>query len=266
MKGMFCRLSGGRRALAVLLAAVFLASGGLLVRDLVRSAREQEANEELVRLAEADVPEPEGSVDTSQAETAERNYLPLLEQNNDLAAWLILPGTELDYPVLYTPEEPEFYLRRAFDGSYAVSGSLFIGSGSAPASNHVMIYGHYMRNGTMFGSLDKYADLDYWQTHPVIQYDQIQTDGSYQRHTFEVMAAFYSQVYRTDETGVFRFYYYQDLSQPEVFSEYVRQVEEAALYDTGVSAEYGDRLLTLITCSYHTQDGRFVVVAREAEQ
>ena len=254
-----------RQVMTALAAAVFLISAGLLVRDLFRSARERQANEELVRLAEADTLEQESSVDTSQAETAERNYLPLWEQNSDLAAWLILPGTQLDYPVLYTPEEPEYYLRRAFDGSYAVSGSLFLGSGSTPDSNHVMIYGHYMRNGTMFGLLDQYADPAYWQDHPMFQYDQIQADGSYQRHTFEVMAAFYSRVYRTEETGVFRFYYCQDLSQPEAFSKYVRQVKEAALYDTGVSAEYGDRLLTLTTCSYHTQDGRFVVVAREAE-
>ena len=81
-----------------------------------------------------------------------------------------------------------------------------------------------------------------------------------------LIAAFYSRVYRTDETGVFRFYYYQDLSDPAAFQEYVDGLEGAALYDTGVTAQPGDQLLTLITCSYHTDGGRFVVAAREKIQ
>ena len=111
---------------------------------------------------------------------------------------------------------------------------------------------------------DESADPAYAAAHPEIQYDVIAPDGTYQRHTYEVMAAFYSRVYRTDETGVFRFYYYGDLSEPEVFDSYITQAEEAALYDTGVRAEYGDRLLTLITCDYYANNGRFVLVAREA--
>ena len=242
----------------------------LLAGDLLRAGREQRANEELVRLVEEGAEEyiPAASQQPEAAEEVkpERNYRTLAEQNSDLTAWLTVPGTQLDYPVLYTPQEPEFYLRRAFDGSYAVSGSLFIGAGSAPDSEHVMIYGHYMRNGSMFGSLDRYADPAYWEEHPEITYDLIQPDGSYQRHTYQVMAAFYSRVYRTDETGVFRFYYYQDLSDPAAFQEYVDGLEGAALYDTGVTAQPGDRLLTLITCSYHTDGGRFVVAAREKIQ
>ena len=110
----------------------------------------------------------------------------------------------------------------------------------------------------------KRQDPAYAAAHPEIQYDVIAPDGTYQRHTYEVMAAFYSRVYRTDETGGFRFYYYGDLSEPEVFDSYITQAEEAALYDTGVRAEYGDRLLTLITCDYYANNGRFVLVAREA--
>ena len=179
-----------------------------------------------------------------------------------MAAWLLLPDTEIDYPVMYTPEDPEHYLHRAFDGSSSVSGCLFLGEGSAPDSSHVMIYGHCMRNGTMFGSLEDYADPAYAEAHPVIRYDVVAPDGTYHRDTYEVMAAFYSRVYRTDETGVFRFYYCADLSDPEDFDSYVAQVEAAALYDTGVTAACGDRLLTLVTCDYYTSDGRFVLVAR----
>ena len=115
----------------------------------------------------------------------------------------------------------------------------------------------------MFGSLDSYADEDYARAHPEITYDLIQPDGSYERLTFEVMAAFYSRVYKVDEENVFRYYYGTDLSDPEDFQYYVEEAMSASLYDLGATAEYGDRLLTLSTCSYHTVDGRFVVVARE---
>ena len=115
----------------------------------------------------------------------------------------------------------------------------------------------------MFGSLDSYADEEYARAHPEITYDRIQPDGSYERLTFEVMAVFYSRVYNVDEEGVFRYYDGTDLSAPEDFQHYVEAAISASLFDLGVTAEYGDRLLTLSTCSYHTDDGRFVVVARE---
>lgn len=115
----------------------------------------------------------------------------------------------------------------------------------------------------MFGNLDRYADESYARENPEIIYDIIQPDGSYERLTFEVVAAFYSRIYHINDTDVFRYYYGTDLSTPEDFQYYVEHVISEALYDLGVTAQYGDRLLTLSTCSYHTEDGRFVVVARE---
>ena len=172
-------------------------------------------------------------------------------------------GTEVDYPVLYTPDDPEYYLRKAFDGSYALSGSLFIGDGCVPDGTNIIIYGHKMKDGSMFGSLNSYADEDYAREHSEITYDLIQSDGSYKRLTFEVMAAFYSRIYKMDEENVFRYYYSTDLSDADDFQYYVDEVVTASMYDLGVTAKYGDRLLTLSTCSYHTDNGRFVVVARE---
>lgn len=115
----------------------------------------------------------------------------------------------------------------------------------------------------MFGSLESCVDEDYAREHQKIIYDLIQPDGSYERLTFEVMAAFYSRVYKIDKDNVFRYYYSTDLSQPEDFQYYVQESMAASLYDLGVTAEYGDRLLTMSTCSYHTEDGRFAVVARQ---
>lgn len=264
------RASTRWKGLTLAFALLFILSSGMLIHDLVRSAREQAANEALVQRVEQEVSQGEGTSETSngdsvsaEAPTPERNYQPLVQENSHLAAWLMIEGAEVDYPVMYTPDSPEYYLRKGFDGSYALSGSLFIGADCVPDGSNIIIYGHNMKDGSMFGSLDSYANADYAREHQEIIYDLIQPDGSYERLTFEVMAAFYSRIYSVDEKNVFRNYYSTDLSDPDAFQYYIEEVLSASLYDLGVTAEYGDRLLTLSTCSYHTEDGRFVVVARE---
>ena len=172
---------------------------------------------------------------------------------------MYIEGTKLDYPVMYTPEDPEYYLHRAFDGSYALSGSLFLGADWSPEADHAIIYGHNMKNGTMFGSLGRYKKASYFRDHPVICFDTLTEEGAY-----EILGVFYSRVYTDADEGGFRYYQYTDLTAEEAFDAYVRQVKAASLYDTGVEAVYGDKLLTLSTCSYHTENGRFVVVARQS--
>ena len=258
------RLSMQKGALLAF-ALLFLLSGSLLLRELRLSAREREANQKLVRRVERTDSRGAGGdmpANTPEMEP-EREYLPLLQENSDLAAWLTIPDTPIDYPVMYTSRDPEYYLRRAFDGGWARSGSLFIGAGCVPDGTNIIVYGHNMGDNTMFGSLLRYEGEDYAREHREILYDLIQPDGSYERLRFEVIAAFYSRVYKIDEDGVFRYYYGTDLSDPKDFQSYVEEARKASLYDLGAAEEYGDRLLTLSTCSYHTDDGRFVVVARE---
>ena len=183
-------------------------------------------------------------------------YAPLYEMNADFFGWLSIEGTDVDYPVMYSPDRPEYYLNRAFDGTYSGSGVPFI-DGHCPAEgNYYLIYGHHMQNKTMFGQLPKYADKDYCNEHPVIRFDT-----RFEQREYIVMAVFLSRIYGDEERGVFRYYEYFDLSDEAVFNEYVRQAKAAALYDTGIDAEYGDELLVLSTCNYHTAEGRFVVVA-----
>lgn len=172
-----------------------------------------------------------------------------LKENGDCTS------TGVDYPVLYTPQDPEYYLRRDFYGEYAVSGSIFAGEGWTPGGAHTILYGHNMDDGSMFAALLDYQEEDFAREHGTVRFDTLEEEGEYQ-----VVAAFYSQAYDSQEEGAFRYYQYTDLSDPQVFSEYVRQAKAASLYDTGVTPQPGDQLLTLSTCSYHTGDGRFVVV------
>ncbi|MCI8648502.1 MAG: class B sortase [Anaerotruncus sp.] len=259
-----------RRIVAGCFAVIALVSGSLWVRGLLRAAHERQANQLLaqqVQMAESAAQAATSALPPSQPETEPEASAPprnlpqydaLWQQNHDFAGWLSLEGAGIDLPVLYTPQEPEYYLRRAFDGSSSFSGSLFLGAGWTPDANHAIIYGHNMDDGSMFGQLERYRSEEYARAHPSLRFDTLT-----QQREYEILGAFYSRVYTKQEQGVFRYYQYLDLSQEEVFQEYLRQVQASSLYDTGVTAQYGDRLLTLSTCSYYTDDGRFVLVARQ---
>ena len=184
-------------------------------------------------------------------------YAALNRQNPDLFGWVQIEGTPIDYPVMFTPDDPEHYLHRDFNGSYSSSGVPFLDADCKEDGNLYLVYGHHMKNGSMFATLGKYDSSQYWEEHPVILFDTLTETGDY-----EIMAAFYAKVTGAGSGG-FQYYDYTDLSDPEVFDEYVSNVKRLSVIDTGITAEYGDRLVTLSTCSYHTSDGRFVVVGRQ---
>lgn len=187
-------------------------------------------------------------------------YEPLYRKNHDLWGWLTIEDTAVNFPVMHTPRNPEYYLHRAFDRTSAFSGVPFMEARCYYGCGNYLIYGHHMKNGTMFADIVNYASEEFWQEHPLIYFDTL-----YEYGTYEVIAAFYSKLFPASDTDAFRYYYYTDLTDPAVFDEYVEQVLSAAVYDTGLRAAYGDQLLTLSTCEYSAKDNRFVVVARRID-
>ena len=251
----------------VVFALLFLLSAGMLLAYYGEGMRQQQAFRALERITEqADdwggETSENAAVQTEQSaeEKAAREYNALKEKNPDFWGWIKIDGTALSYPVMHTPENPEYYLRRDFEGAYSLRGVPFLDGRCYDGCGNYIVYGHYMKDGTMFGSLQAYAKPAYCEERPTIT---LNTANGCEAYT--VMAAFYSQVYKQEDTGVFRYYQYADLSNEADFAAYVEQVKKAALYDTGVNAQYGEQLLTLSTCSYHTDDGRFVVVAKKQE-
>ena len=193
----------------------------------------------------------------------EREYLPALqekrEENEDTVGWLTIQGTKIDYPVMYTPQDPEKYLHLGFDQKYSFAGLPFIDANCSldPESDNLIIYAHNMLDGSMFRSLMKYEQKSYWQQHPRVKLDLWDEEREY-----EVLAAFRDRVYYKTE-NCFKFYKFIDAESEDSYREAIDYYKTHACYDTGVTAQPGDRLLTLVTCAYHTDNGRFVVVARE---
>lgn len=181
--------------------------------------------------------------------------------NEDMAAWLVIPGTNVDYPVMWTPRDEEYYLRRGFDGKADNNGCLILDTDSClnPLTTNLIIHGHNMRSGAMFGKLLNYEKEDFYREHrQMILYTE-----ECQRN-YEIIAVFRSQVYRKSDK-VFKFYKFFQADTQEEFDDFYQNIMSLSQYDTGVTAEFGDHFLTLSTCAYHVEEGRFVVVAKEVE-
>lgn len=209
--------------------------------------------------AETDTPESPSPVPTP--EPLVNPYRESFLANEDMAGWLQIPGTEIDYPVMWTPRDEVYYLRRAFDGSQNQNGCLILDTDSCldPLTTNLIIHGHNMSTGAMFGTLASYEDESYYKEHKkIILYTEEE------QKNYEVIAVFRSEVYKkTDQ--VFKFYKFFEAKTQEEFDDFYQNIKAMSLYDTGVTAEFGDYFITLSTCSYHVERGRFVVVAKEVE-
>lgn len=207
--------------------------------------------------------EEDGTPGEENTPPEENPYRELFEQNEDMAAWLRVEGTKIDYPVMQTMEDENYYLKRDFNGDADEAGCLILDTDSdlqGTGTTNLIIHGHNMKAGTMFGELDCYKDEDYYRTHKSMEL-YLETE----KRQYEVIAAFYSQVYYPDEQ-VFKYYDFFQADNVEDFDCFYSNIKEMSLYDTGVTAEFGDCFLTLSTCAYHVEDGRFVVVARETDR
>ncbi len=185
-------------------------------------------------------------------------YQTLYSLNKRLIGWVKIDDTYIDYPVLQTVNN-DYYLNHNFDQEEDKNGSIFLDKDCSiyPRSTNLILYGHHMRSGRMFGQLNKYSSEKFYKEHKYIQFDTI-----YEKGTYEVMYVFRSKIYEESEI-VFKYYQFTDAVSETEFESNMKQMADMSLYDTGVSAEYGDELLTLSTCDYYTSDGRFVVVAKK---
>ena len=194
----------------------------------------------------------------SSAQPTSRN---LYLENADMVGWIQIEGTGIDYPVMQTPTDPNYYLKHDFEKHYTDYGCPFMQADCdalAPSDN-LIIYGHNMKDGSMFADLAKYRSKDFWQSHKTVWFDTAL--GSCASEIFAVI----HMTVQADAADAFPFYRFVDAASPEEFADYVSACKARALYDTGISAEYGDKLLTLSTCDNITDNGRLLVIAKQTE-
>lgn len=180
-------------------------------------------------------------------------------KNADVIAYLYVPDTNIDNVVMYTPDDSTKYLYRNIEGRFRAGGELLLDvrCNIDPESPVLMIHGHNMMNGTKFKDLLNYSMNNYWKTHSKVYFTTL-----YEEREYEVFAAFFDQVYDVD-SDVFKFYEFINPQTEEEYNEGIAYFKSISEFDSGITPEFGDRLLMLVTCEYSTPNGRFVVVARE---
>lgn len=238
-------------------AALSLFSGVMLCRQYADQKQSAEVFRNISALVEEETsPANEPAETTPPKQTAFEKYSAVYEQNSNFVGWISIEGTNIDYPVMQTIGKPNYYLKRNFEKQYSDYGVPYVQENcDLEFSDNCVLYGHHMNNGTMFSDLCKYADEDFYREHKTICFDTLSGFGEY-----EVIAAFKTAAY--SQQG-FKYYHFTLADSAEDFDAYISKCKELALYDTGVTAEYGDRLITLSTCEYSRNNGRMVVVAKQ---
>lgn len=252
--------------LSTLLSAVLLLSGVMIWQEFSDRQKEKAAFDTLAELvaSEESGPQknaeesenPDRQADDTQADAADvpvrtRNLAPLFEKNRDCVGWICIPGTAVDYPVMHTPEQPQKYLRLDFYGQYSVSGVPFVEGRCSLDGEHLIIYGHNMKNGTMFGSLKQYTDRDYLTAHPTVEFET--ASGCVRYEVFAVAV-----VNKYDD-----WYSFTGAAGEAAYQEQISHIRDKALLKTEVMPVYGGQLLTLSTCYGSGSDHRLLVIAAE---
>ena len=220
----------------LLLSAAAVLSGVNIYSELKERQKEKEdfaAVAEIAELPMTETPaesvtdaETEPSAEPTEQPAAERNIQALITENADCIGWLSINGTNISYPVMYSPSEPQKYLRRNFYGKYSQSGVPFLDGRCDLQSSNLIIYGHNMRNGTMFSDLKRYVDRDFLNPHRTVKFEA--ADGV---QTFIV-----TEVLKTNTSD--------------------------AWYNR-IASEDGSRCLILSTCYGSDKDGRLLIIAAE---
>lgn len=251
----------------ILLCSILLlgVSGYFLTDMLVQEKKDDALQEQLKEIYEDSENEEKEEMnggdagDRTVSSTVHPGLLALHRENPDCIGWIQIEGTVINYPVMYRPSEENYYLHRDFYGEYSANGCLFLSELCNPdTSDNLIIYGHHMNSGKMFAALDQYKDSTFYLEHSLIFYDTLHGNETYQ-----VFAVFCTPVYTGND---FPYYTFTKAEDAADYQEYMKAVKERALYDTGISVGFGDKLLTLSTCEYSQKNGRVVVMAKKISQ
>lgn len=251
------KMSSNKKLIIILLSIILVCSIVLIIRLKIDEYINNQKQIEISQVIDTiDIPD----IDITPEKTERMlQVIELQKENPEVVGWLEIAGTNISYPVCQA-DNNDYYLTHSYKKEKVTGGSPFLDKDydfTIPSSN-LLIYGHRNKKGLIFEDLIKYQDEQFYKEHKLIRFTTATEDT-----TYEVMSVFNSRVYYQDETNVFRYYYFVNAENKAEYDEFVENCKKASLYDTGVTAEYGDQLLTLSTCEYSQEDGRFVVVARK---
>lgn len=247
----------------------FLSVGIYVKVQSVNKLKDLQSQKKVIQETAAQPPDQNAVEETGQtqsaaeAEQAERpealtQYREIAGQYPDFFGWVKVPGTKIDYPVMQS-QDSGFYLDHDYTGEPSREGAVFVDAGTKdfPLDNLVVVYGHNMKNGNVFGELKKYTGEEFVSEHPDVYFDTVYGSNAYQ-----IAAVLKTHILYETEEG-FRYYQTFGYRNEEEFQECMEFIEENAVIETDEELVYGDELLMLSTCEYSQENGRLVIVAKK---
>ena len=234
----------------IVLVAIFVTSIIYIIINYTDDKKQNKVFEEL----ESIITEEQKEKDEEKKDES-INLKELYELNNDFIGWLKINDTNISYPVMQTDNNrKDYYLRKNFYKEYSQLGTPYMAEYcNVQTSDNVIIYGHHITNYQMFGELEKYKNKEFYDNHKMINFNTIYGNADY-----EIIAVFKTVAY----TG-FKYYEFINSNSQNEFDTFIKKCKELSFYETGKTAKYGDKLLTLSTCEYSAKNGRLVVVAKK---
>ncbi|MEG0919286.1 MAG: class B sortase [Anaerovoracaceae bacterium] len=234
-----------KRIILIILIGVFLFSAYKLVDYYLTGMKEEDAFKQI-----------------RQTEDKRESLASLMKKNPDTVGWIKIDGTKIDYPVMQNMSDNEYYLRKNFNKEYSLSGSIFMDISTVIGkSRNLLIYGHNMKNGTMFHSLVKYEDEKYWQEHKDVTFETKKGKAKYQ-----VVAGGKEETLKS-APNEFKYYKFPKITNDQEHANYLKGIQDTADFAKLDGITPKTKLITLSTCSYHAEDkaGRYFIVAKEVK-
>ena len=229
-----------------------------LRNELANMAATQPATETAPPTTEAEVATESTAPATEETEPPEPTMIPELaevyEKNQDTVGWIKIEGTKLDNPVMQTPDDPNYYLKRDFNRNSSDWGTVYAWAAADlnEPSDNITLFGHNMKDGSMFAPLHAYIKQSAWEENPLIFFNTLN-----EYHTYKIFAVFKVSA----NIGSFAYHQFVDADNQQDFDEFVSTCKALSFYDTGITPQYGDKLICLSTCEYTLDNGRLVVCA-----
>ena len=256
-------------AILVVALVVFCISAVALIRIFLEYKQGEDTYQEIEeQFAVQELPEAETEGGMGE-EAAEDRFEPLSIDFQALRAvypdvygWIQMPGLDVSYPVVQGPDN-DYYLYRMVDGAENNAGSIFVeqSNGAKFQDANTILYGHNMKNGSMFANLTKYRNLDFYKQNPTLEFSTL-----YKSSTYKVFSVFVLNASKEDDNGYIYNISRKNFLDDDDFNSWADEAYQRSLINTGVDVVNGDNIITLVTCVYDFDDARLVVMARETRE
>lgn len=249
----------------ILLIVIFTISSYFFIKKLVENKRENSVFTNLQEVVSNnnDITSENQNIDTKNVVPSNLsiqnsyNLKSIIKINSDVIGWIKIDGTNIDYPVM---QNGDFYLHKNIYKNYSSHGTPYLAQYcNLLTSDNLIIYGHHMKDNSMFAQLENYKNYKFYKNHKYIKLYTIDNNTTIE-NTYEVMIAFKTIAY--SDQG-FRYYSYIDFQNKEEYEEFIENCRELEFYNTGIIGTNKDKYLTLSTCEYSQKNGRMIIVAKK---